>query len=145
MATYSSEQVNINAPAEIVFDRLNNLEGLGTLLMNAPVDSLPDDKRAMLDQVQVTADTITFPGGPVGNITLRKEETVRPEIIRLVGDGTPVPLSLSLRIRPENEIACSARVDIDIQIPAMLKPMVNGPLQKMADQFATMLRSIPFA
>lgn len=145
MATYSSEQVNINAPAENVFDRLNNLEGLGSLLMNAPVDGIPEDKRDLLNQVQVTADTITFPCGPVGSITLRKDAAERPVMIRLVGESTPVPLSLTLNIRPENEISCSARISIDIQIPAMLKPMVSGPLQKMVDQFATMLRSIPFA
>ena len=40
---------------------------------------------------------------------------------------------------------CSANVEIDLQIPAMLKPMVNGPMKKMTTEFANMLRAVPFS
>ena len=54
-------------------------------------------------------------------------------------------MSLSMNIIPVNDGACEFFVQIDIQIPMMLKPMVNGPLQSMVDQFANMIRQIPFA
>ena len=144
MANFKSEEVNINAPAQQVFDKMSNLEALGELIKNAPEDQIPDDQRQMLEQVTATRDSITFPGGPAGNITLRLAEAVSPSLIRMVGQGTPVPLTLSMHITTVNEVQCSAYVDIDIKIPAMLKPMVSGPLQKMSDQFSQMLRSIPF-
>ena len=50
-----------------------------------------------------------------------------------------------LAITPLTPETCESYVQIDIQIPAMLKPMVNGPLQKMADQIAQMLRQVPMA
>jgi hypothetical protein len=46
-------------------------------------------------------------------------------------------------ITPILPTQCKGKVTIDIQIPAMLKPMVSGPLQKMTDQFGQMLRNLP--
>lgn len=145
MATYKSEKVGIAYPAETVFNKLSNLEGLRELLKNAPVDQIPEDKKAMLEQLKVTPDTISFPGGPVGDITLKVVEKESPSRIRLEGQGTPVPVSLTLHIFTLTPDTCEAYVEIDVQIPAMFKPMVNGPLQEMADQFAVMLRQIHYA
>ena len=144
MATYKSQDTDLLAPADAVFSRLDNLEGLGEMIKNVPEEQIPADQRQMLEQVKVTSDTISVPGGPVGELTLRKVESLAPSLIRLEGEGTPVPLSLSLKIAPTSAETCSARVEIDIQIPMMLKPMVNGPLQKMVDQFAQMLCKVPF-
>lgn len=79
------------------------------------------------------------------DVTLRLAETEAPSLIRMEGQGTPVPLSMTLHITPLTPESCETYVQIDIQIPAMLKPMVNGPLQKMADQFAQMLRQVPMS
>jgi hypothetical protein len=141
MATYKSEVVSLAYPAETVFGKLSNLEGLGGILKNVPADKVPADQLAMLEQVRVTPDTISFPAGPAGEVTLKVAETDAPNLIRMEGFGTPVPMSLTLHITPLTPETC----EIDIQIPAMLKPMVNGPLQKMADQFAQMLRQVPMA
>lgn len=144
MATYKSEEVTLTAPAERVFAKLDNLEGLGDMIKNAPADMIPEDKKATLDQIAVTADTISFPAGPMGAITMRKTRSECPTLIRLEGEGTPVPMSLSLHISPKGEESCVAEVEIDLQIPKMLAPMVSGPLKKMTTEFATMLRSVPF-
>lgn len=145
MANYKSEKVSLAYPAETVFAKLSNLEGLGGMLKNVPEEGIPADQRAMLDQVTITPDTISFPGGPAGDVTLRVSRTDAPNLIALEGVGTPVPMGLALHIAPLTPDTCEAYVDIDIQIPAMLKPMVNGPLQKMADQFGQMLRQMPMA
>lgn len=145
MATYKSEVVGLAYPAETVFGKLSNLEGLGGILKNVPADKVPADQLAMLEQVRITPDTISFPAGPAGEVTLKVAETDAPNLIRMEGFGTPVPMSLTLHITPLTPETCESYVQIDIQIPAMLKPMVNGPLQKMADQFAQMLRQVPMA
>ena len=145
MATYKSATVGLSYPADTVFGKLSNLEGLGSMLRDVPADQVPADQLAMLEQVKVTPDTISFPAGPAGDITLRLSETVAPTLIRMEGYGTPVPMSLALHITPLTPETCECLVQIDIQIPAMLKPMVSGPLQKMADQFAQMLRQVPMA
>lgn len=144
MATYQSDKVGMAYPAEKVYSRLSNLEGLGELLKNVPLEQVPAEQRAMLEQVKVSPDTISFPGGPVGDITLRVTEKVEPTLISLEGLGTPVPMGLSLNILPLTPDTCETFVKIEVQIPKMLQPMVSGPLQKMADQFGQMLRQIPF-
>lgn len=145
MATYKSEVVSLAYPAETVFGKLSNLEGFGGILKNVPADKVPADQLAMLEQVRVTPDTISFPAGPAGEVTSKVAETDAPNLIRMEGFGTPVPMSLTLHITPLTPETCESYVQIDIQIPAMLKPMVNGPLQKMADQIAQMLRQVPMA
>lgn len=144
MASYQSERVGIAAPASQVFSKISNLANLGDLLKNVPEDKIPADQKAMLEQISVTPDTITFPGGPAGEITLRMAEKVEPTLIKMVGEGSPVPMSMEMHIAPLSPETSEVYVQIDIQIPAMLKPMINGPMQKMADQFAQMLRQFPF-
>lgn len=143
MANYRSEDVTLRRPAAEVWHKLSDLENLRSLLSNVPADSLPADKREMFEKVEITPDTITIPGGPVGSIKLRMKEKLEPSLIRLEGEGTPVPLSLAMHITPAGEDACVANVEFDIAIPAMLKPMVNGPLQELTAQFANLLRAIP--
>lgn len=144
MSSHKSEKVTLKASAEKVFSKLSNLEGLGELLKNVPLDQMPADQRGMLEQVKVTPDTISFPAGPVGELTLAVAEKEDPTLIRLEGRGTPVPVSLAMHISPLTPDLCEAYVEIDVKVPMMLAPMIGGTVQKMADQFANMLRQIPF-
>lgn len=145
MATFNSEEVSLNAPAEAVFAKLSNLENLRSLLDKVPADQIPADKMEMFNSITITPDSITVPGGPVGALTFKVKEKINPSLIKLEGEGAPVPLSLAMHISPLGADASSAKVVIDIAIPAMLKPMVSGPIQKMADQFSQILRAIPFS
>ena len=145
MSTYKSEKIKLAYSAKTVYDRLSNLESLKDILVNVPAEHIPADKREMLDKIKVSSDTISFPGGPVGDITLKVVEKVEPSLIRLEGVGTPVPMNLSLHVVSLTPDSCEAYVEIDVKIPALLKPMVSGPLQQMADQFGQMLRQLPMA
>lgn len=130
-------------PASTVFEKYSDLEGLGELLKNVPEGYASADQMQMLYKIRVTSDTIVIPGGPVGEITLRVVERQAPTLIRLEGVGTPVPLGMSLHIVPLTPETCETYVQIDLQIPAIMKPMVNGPMQKMVDQFGQMMRQMP--
>lgn len=142
MANFKSEITNINAPAQVVFERLSNLNNLKDLMAKVPEDKIPADQREMFNAVRVEADSISFPAGPVGEITLRMAEKVEPTLIKLAGVGTPVDLSLSLDINPIDENSCTGCVNVDIAIPMMLKPMVSGPLNKLVAQFAQLLPAV---
>ena len=145
MATYSSGNVTLNAPATAVYDKLSNLENLRGLLNKVPADRIPEDKRQMFENIQITPDTIEVPGGPMGNLRFRVTERVSPSLIKLKGEGIPVEMALVLHVKPINDSSSSANVDIDINIPAMLKPRVGGQIQKIASQFGEVLGAIPFA
>lgn len=145
MANYHSQPVSLSASAESVFSRLSNLDNLRSLLEKVPADKIPADKRNLFDNIRITSDTIAVPAGPVGELTFRVVEKKEPSLIKLAADNSPVPLTLAMHIVSESEESCSANVDIDIDLPPMLKPMVGGHIQKVADQFGQVLKSIPFA
>lgn len=145
MSVYKSDNVELQASAEDVYNKLSNLENLRSLLEKVPADQVPSDKREMFDSIQITPDTISVPAGPVGNLTFRVTDKTKPSLIRLQAEGSPVPLSLEMNIRPQGEEACNAQVTIDIKLPPMLAPMVGGHIQKMADQFGQVLKAIPFS
>lgn len=144
MAVFKSQIRQIQASAESVFDKLSNLENLKTLLANVPESAIPADQKDMFDNVKVTEDSISFPTGPVGDLTLKMTRKERPVLIELEGIGAPVALSMNLEIGIVSADACEATVSIDIAIPAMLKPMIGGTIQKMADQFAEMLSRLSY-
>lgn len=144
MATYKSEEVTLKASAEKVYDKLSNFESLKSLLDQVPADQIPADKKEMMDNIKLTADSIELPGGPVGSIRLKVTERISPSRIVLKGEGTPVPLKLQLDLHPVDADSCRAQAVVDIEIPAMLRPMIAGPMQKMTEQFGHVLHSLPF-
>lgn len=144
MTTIKSEKTKINAPAQKVFEKLSNLDNLKPLLEKVPRDQIPADKREMFDNLHITADTITIPAGPVGSIELRVTDRLPYSLISLKGEGTPVPLGMQLEINDEGPDMCEVQVAVNLEIPAMLKPMVSGPLKKIVDQFSQVLGAVPF-
>ena len=144
MTTYSSHSITLPASAQTVFDKLSNLNNLQGLLDKVPAEKVPEDKRAMFENIKITPDTIEVPGGPMGNLVFRVVDRVSPSLIRLAGEGIPIAMNLEMHITPKSESASEAKVDINIDIPAMLKPMVGGQIQKMANQFGDVLGAIPF-
>ncbi len=139
MATYKSSKETIAAPAERVYEKLSDLENLRNVIENIPEDKIPADKRGMMEQIKITSDSISLPAGPVGEIRL-KTSRLEP----YSGIGTPVPLSLGVHIDSKGDTESEVQVLLDIDIPMMLKPMVGGTLQKMVDQFATVMTAIKF-
>lgn len=145
MSIYSSDKITLNVPAEAVYDKLSNLENLKSMLDKVPADKIPEDKRQMFENIKISPDTIEVPGGPMGNLTFRVTERKAPSLIKLRGEGIPVEMSLVLHIEPKTTTSSEAKVDIDINIPAMLKPLIGGQVQKIAQQFGDVLGAIPFA
>ena len=144
MAKYSSGNVTLNAPAEKVYEKLTNLENLRSLLDKVPADKIPEDKRQMFDNLEITPDTLSVPG-PMGKLTFRVTERKAPNLVKLKGEGIPMAMDLVLHVEPLTAESSQAKVDLDIDIPMMLRPMIGGQIQKIANQFGDVLGSIPFA
>ncbi len=145
MPVYKSTGRLVNASAEAVYNKLSDLEGLKSVIANIPDSAVPADKRELLEGIKVTANSISFPAGPVGELTLVVKERVSPTLISLEGVGAPVALGMALEIAPLSESSCEAAVSIDIAIPKMMAPMIGGTIQKMADQFADVIERLNYA
>ena len=142
MAEYKSSPVAVGKSAETIYDKLTDLAGLEEAIRNIPQDKVPDDKRELLDNIRVDEDTLVIPGGPTGNVTLVKADCVRPTLVSYEGVGTPVPVMLSAHNAPTGPESSEITVEASLQVPAMLKPMLNGPMQKLVDQIADSVKSM---
>lgn len=144
MSEYKSDVKHISASADTVYERLSNLENLRSFIDKIPEDKIPADKLEAIKQMELTADSITVPGGPTGAITLNIVERVPGSLIVLKPDAIPMELKLELRIDSVSDDESTLQVVIVADIPMMLRPMVKGPFNQLVTQFADMLGSIPY-
>lgn len=124
-------------PADVVYDRINNLESFGSRL-----NELPEDVRAKMGDVKFTADSIIINAAPVGDMTLNVSERVPDKRIAFSVANAPVPLSMSINLDGKGEESTEVVTSIEVEMPAMLRPMVGPKLQQAADKFGDMIKNI---
>lgn len=142
MATYKSNPVDLGQNVETVYNKLTDLNKLAGFIKNIPAESIPADKRELLDQITVTDESITIPGGPTGPVTLVKGDCNPVSKVTYIGQGTPVPVTLECDLVPTGADSCQAVVTADIKVPMMLKPMLNGPMNQLMAQVSQALTQI---
>ena len=134
MATYKSKQVTISHPIEEVYERISNIGAYQQKL-----DSLPAEVKDKLGDVRIEPDAIVITAAPVGEIRFAVKERIKPSSVKLSAEQSPVPLTLSVNLTPDSDSSTNAVSQIDVEIPAMLKPMVGGKMQEAADKFGELI------
>ncbi len=134
MATYKSKQVTISHPIEEVYERISNIGAYQQKL-----DSLPAEVEDKLGDVRFEPDAIVITAAPVGEIRFAVKERIKPSSVKLSAEQSPVPLTLSVNLTPDSDSSTNAVSQIDVEIPAMLKPMVGGKMQEAADKFGELI------
>lgn len=137
MATYSSKPVTIPVAPNKISEKFADFTNLQSHL-----DSLPQEQREKVGDVKFTHDSIVMNTPQVGAITLKVNERT-PSRIVMGAVGSPVPMNLALDFKPVNGGESTELVtSMDVDIPAMLKPMVGGTLQKAVDQLADLMKKL---
>lgn len=134
MSKYSGTAVEANISASQAYDKLANVEALQGLL-----DQAPEEIRSKMGDVKFTNDEIVIGTPQIGNITLKVVERVAPSLIKYQAMGAPVALIMSIVITPNGDESCKAATEIDIDVPAMLKPLIGPKMQEAADKFGDLL------
>lgn len=134
MATYKSKQVTISHPIEEVYERISNIGAYQQKL-----DSLPAEVKDKLGDVRFEPAAIVITAAPVGEIRFAVKERIKPSSVKLSAEQSPVPLTLSVNLTPDSDSSTNAVSQIDVEIPAMLKPMVGGKMQEAADKFGELI------
>ncbi len=136
MATFSSPATQVPIAADQVAAKFADFTALEAAMQN-----MPAEKREKIGNVEFTRDTIQIVTPQVGAITLRATERT-PERVVLEAEGSPVPMKLLVNMTPKGDSATEVSGTIDVEIPAMLKPLIGPALQKAADQFGNMFASL---
>lgn len=134
MAKYSSKTVTVNQPIEVLFDRFSDIS-----LFQQRINEIPAEDRSKLGDVTFEADAICLNTPQVGQLKFKVTERVAPGHIVFSAVGSPIPLSMVIDITAIDNTSSNVVTAIDVDIPAMLRPLLGGKMQEAADRFGEMI------
>lgn len=136
MAQYKSKAVTVNRPADYITEKFADLSTFGQAL-----DAMSEADRARVGDVKFDKDSITIDTKQVGTISFKVIERT-PSRIVMNAVGSPVPLDLSVGLTSLSDDTTEIVTAIDVEIPAMLRPMIGGAMQKAVDQFGDLMAKL---
>lgn len=132
MAQYKSSPVTVKRSV----DEINNKFADLSVFQNA-IDALPDDERAKIGDVSFDKTSISIKTPQVGEIRFQVKSNTPGQIV-MEAVGSPVPLNLIVDLLAIDEASTQVTSSIDVEIPAMLRPLIGGTMQKAVDQFGSL-------
>lgn len=137
MAKYSSKAVGIAMPTDAVYQRISHMSALQERL-----ERLPQEQHAMIGEVKFTDSSVTINAPQVGEIRFDIVERVEPTRIVFAAANMPVSMSLAVDLRATDPEHTEVTSTIDVEIPAMLRPLIGGKMQEAADRFTDLLTQL---
>lgn len=134
MAKYEGKKVIINRPVADVYNSITNLGAYQQRL-----EQLPAEVKEKIGNVTFTDNSIIIDTPPVGKIQFDIVEKSEPEFMKLAAANSPVPFEILVHTNAETENSCAVSTQINVEIPAMLRPMVGGKMQEAADKFSELI------
>lgn len=136
MATFTSRPVTIQKPAAEVAEKFSDLSRLQEVM-----DKMPADQRDKIGDVKLTADRITIQTQQVGEINFVVTERSDNRVV-FSATGAPVPLQIIINLKALSADSTELTTSMEVDIPAFLKPMVGGAMQKAVDQFGELMQKL---
>lgn len=137
MAKYESKSVAVNQPIEILFDRFSDIS-----LFQKKIEEIPAEHRAKMGDVTFENDAICINTPQVGQLKFQVVERTAPGHIVFSAVGSPIPLSMIIDITAVSDSSSSVVTAIDVDIPAMLRPLIGDKMQEAADKFGEMISQL---
>ncbi|MDR0207248.1 MAG: hypothetical protein LBI45_08350 [Bacteroidales bacterium] len=124
----TSPTTRIILPAPKIFELTSNLQNFHRYMSNQVKD------------ISATADSCSFTVENIAQITLKILEKTAFSQIRFAADNDKnIPLLLTLNMNAVSENETDVIVDMDIEIPIFLKPLIQKPLERFVE---TLLQKI---
>jgi hypothetical protein len=135
MANYKGKAVSVNSSAEAIAARFSDLSTL-----NDYVDKLPEAERQKIGDVSFEKDAISIKNPQIGSLRFAVTDCT-PQLIKLAC-ASPVAMALQVHLSPLSADRTEVTTDIDINIPAMLRPFIAPHMQRAADQFGELMAKV---
>lgn len=133
---FESTVRQIEAPQQIVYETLSDLQNLERVK-----DRLPEDK---LQGMAFDSDSVSIEAAPVGKIAMRIVEREEPKTVKFEAVETPVPFNFWIQLLPVSETTCKMKLTIKAELNPFIKAMVQKPLQEGIEKMADVLQSIHY-
>lgn len=135
MSKYTGKISRVNAPSAAIaakFDDLSTLEKY--------VENIPAEQRQKVGDLRFERDAIILKNPAIGEMALKVKER-SDNRIRFAADGM-LPLAVDVNLKPVDDKNTDINTDLDIDIPMMLRPMIGGKLQQVADMFGDLIAKL---
>ena len=136
MATFTGKSAIIEKSTVEVAEKFSDLSRIQDIL-----NSLPEEQRAKAGDVELTKDKITIKTQQVGEVSFVVTERSTERVV-FNAEGSPVPMKLVINLKSVSENRTELVTVMDVEIPAFLKPMVGGAMQKAVDQFGVLMQQL---
>ena len=158
MTKFESNVKQIHASQTAVYNKLSDLRNLETFRERlgdpAFVDALrasgqvPENKIGQIQnlatQLELSEDTITINGSPLGAVALHIVEREDPKCIKFEVQNAPIQANLWIQLLPTSPYECKMRCTIGAELNFFMKQMAKKPLQEGVEKLADMLAMIPY-
>lgn len=134
MAKYSGKPAVANQPVAVLFERFNDLS-----VFQENLNSLPEEHRKKMGDVTFEKDSIAITTPQIGQLKFVVVERTAPGFIAFSAQGAPIPMKMLIDMTEETPETTKIVTSIDIEIPAMLRPLIGGKMQEAADKFGEMI------
>lgn len=149
MIEMKSEASVLNGTPSDVYNRLTHPAYLQDVLAKAVEKArqggkdVPQELENNLDKISFGEDYLSIAGGPAGSLTFRLGDCTPETVVQYKGDGTPVAIIIDFNLQPEGIDKCLLTIGVQADVPFFLRPMVQAPLRKGLDSFASLMQQIP--
>lgn len=110
-------------------------------LFGEKIDSLPAEHRDKIGDIRFEKDAIVVKNPAVGELAFKVVER-SPEKVVFRADGM-LPLGLIIDLKGlDNNTATEVRTSLDVELPMMLRPLIGGKLQQVADGFGDFIAKL---
>ena len=158
MTKYESSVKQIPFPQASIFAKLSDLRNLESIKerANDPAfieqlkasGQVPEDKIAQIQELaqklEFTADTVTIPNSPIGNVALHIVERDEPKCVKFEVQGAPIAANLWIQLLPTSAYESKMKCTIGADLNFFMKQMAKKPLQEGVEKLADMLAMIPY-
>lgn len=137
MTKYTGKTSIVNLPTSEISDKFADMS-----TFNDKLAGMPEDVRKHMGDLTFTRDSVCMDTKQAGKVVFKVTERDDRHIV--LACSFPLPISLTLNLSPVADDAAKTEVstDVDIEIPAMLRPIIGPQMQKVADHFSTAMGSI---
>lgn len=135
MSKYTGKTTRVNASAPTVASKFEDLSGLESYVKN-----IPEEHRQKVGDLRFERDAIILKNPSIGEMALKVKER-RPDCIKFAADGM-LPLAFDVNIKAVDDAHSDVNTVLDVEIPMMLRPMVGGKLQQVADMFGDVIAKL---
>ena len=129
MTNFKSQEVEVNVSAEVLYNKLSNVNNLRNILP------------PQVSEFQSTENSCCFKMGSMPTIYLEIAEKIPNSKISLIAKDSQVPFTLECNISENGDMA-KATLEINAELNMMMKMMLEKPLTNFLNSSSEGLKNL---